>query len=267
MAIALLLGGAQVHAALGSGPAGVETSTIAHGVRLTVHLDRAVYPWHALIRATVRVENDSHNLAIIPRGRTCPGPNPMVSIWDRRNRVVSTTGVAAIVPCVPTEGGGTPSSMPASDARGVRLRPGAAHVWSEFVVLNGPRISASATVVLASDRKVISSTDVTTRRARVRFIPASKPAVTFWCPPAICVHIAPGSGAHPSGPMYEASTAAAVGDDGVVRLSCRSISIPRPAASTTLRPTCPEATVWHIMAGWLNHRVVETTWKQVRLPG
>jgi hypothetical protein len=240
---------------------GAGASVVQHGLRVSILPDRAVYPWHALARVTIRVDNLSPYLAIVPFGTSCPSPFPGVTVQNRLGRDVGVAGISAVMPCLPVTGGGGPVVAP-SHLPGARLTPGATRSWTRYVVLNGARLTTQVSAVLASGEQIVWSGGIITPTARVRFTTGVKPTVRFCSAGPACATITPASGTHVSGPLYYASAAAVVRGDGTVEILCNQFLSPRPARSPTLHPGCGVANVWHLMAGWLDHRVVEVNWKR-----
>jgi hypothetical protein len=239
--------------------ASIDTTVVSHGLRVSLLMDRAVYPWHALVRATIRVENLSGYRAIVSTGPSCPYVMPTVSVWNRQNREVALGGVVSVIPCLPVTGG---TGLGVGALRSLHLTPGTTREWTRYMVLGGSRVSAGVSASLISGNSQVWGGSIQTPRAHVQFTQGRRPVVHPCSATEICATISPAPGTHPAGPMFYASTSGIIAADGSIAHACVQYRFPRLASSRTITPGCSYVNLWHFMAGWLNHRVVEVTWKQ-----
>lgn len=240
---------------------GETVTAMKPGVRVSLTLPRRAYPYQALVRVMVRIENLSRGLVLVNNGPPgCPPISPFIAVWKRGQHVVSANGVSPIVlagpRCIPPAGGVGRQPVPGAQLPGTHIYPGGHFDMYFYVVLGGWRLRASVPLSTISGNTVTANYRMFTPFAHVRFTRGIPPAVQL-CPEFACATITPPVGTHPRGPLFFASDDATGTSPRPIR--CMQDLQPHPVRGRVVRPDCAHPTIWHFMAGWLNHRVVEVS--------
>jgi hypothetical protein len=233
---------------------GVSVSTVSHGVRLTLTMHRRAYPWQAIALVTVRIENLARGMLVLDSGAQCVGQNPRVVVWTRANQVVFPPAISPLIapqPCLvnSSDSGGT---LPAS-LTGVRLARGAHREWNSYVILRGQRVRAAVSLSRFASAGAEGHYNIFTPFILVRIASGVRPVVHF-CQAVLCAMVTPAARTPPEGPLLFASVSGYRDPQGRI-VSCSQETSLRTSSVRTLYPGCPQATIWHAVAGFLNQPV------------
>jgi hypothetical protein len=233
---------------------GVRVSTVSHGVRLTLTMNRRAYPWQAIALVTVRVENLASGVLVLDSGAQCVGQNPRVVVWTRANHVVFPPAIwplTAPQPCLvhSTDNGGTPPPS----LTGVRLATGAHREWNLYVILRGQRVRATASLSRSAPAGAEGHYNIFTPFILVRITSGVRPVVHF-CQAVLCAIVTPAARTRSEGPLLFASVAGYTDARGRT-VACSQETSLQVSPVRTLYPGCPQATIWHAVAGYLNQPV------------
>jgi hypothetical protein len=233
---------------------GVNVSTVSHGVRLTLTMNRRAYPWQAIALVTVRVENLARGMLVLDSRAQCVGQNPRVVVWTRANHVVFPPAISPLIapqPCLVNSsdsGGALPPSL-----TGVRLAPGAHREWDSYVILGGQRVRAAVALSRFAPAGAEGHYNIFTPFILVRITSGVRPVVHF-CQAVLCAMVTPAARTQSEGPLLFASVSGYTDAQGRI-VSCSQETSLRASSVRTLYPGCPQATIWHAVAGYLNQPV------------
>jgi hypothetical protein len=242
-----------MRAVTGNGPL---VSIRKHGVNLTLRIPRRAYPHNALMRVTVRAANVSRHTVIIgatPQYGDCPTLHPVIRMQSRDGRQYFSPAIF----------GPSFHSCPFPTQTGPRLalKPGHAVTFTQYIVLRGPRLQATFTLVqrnrpmgIATPPMVLYWTSAPSPRVRLR---AGKRPYAVITPPA-GVHggMLAQMGWQCRKPAAESGSATRV--SGSTPLA--------PAGSRRLAPTrsndCGTVLWWRAVAGWEGYPVAEINYRR-----
>jgi hypothetical protein len=212
---------------------GIADSTVSDGVRLTVTLQRSVYPRNALVRATVRIENVGQHTILTWVGDGCTSTNPFIEVFDDHGRLLDQGPTVAF-----DRAGGC------SHVLGQPFRPGQVVVRHLFAVLRGRYLRAVLSV-----GKNLNAQEATSRLA-VHLIAGAAPTVTIdqSGEPVALVQRPPGA----TGPLYYSGSALC---GTAADPQTTSMDLLWSPVSPTLHSGCLQTREWHGLVGYLNQPV------------
>jgi len=242
---ALLTPAAAAHAA-----SGIRIDQVTHGVELTLTVPRREYPRDALIQVTLTMTNVSPHTIYVHSGLQIPAAD-----------VLDSSGTEVYSPYQPL-GDKTLLDPKGPGPQSFPLLSG--HTWKEkqYLVLRGRYIEFQAWLGNVRRGKTLG---VQTSAAIVRLTQQPAPQATIATSPSLHAIVTP---AEPvSGPLlYFSQTSCSAGD--VTQLTGGGWT---PTGGTTIDSgldvgpppdsNCGSAR-WHVLAGWLNHPVIEIDYDQ-----